>query len=84
MHVHIKKFNQSFSTQNIKVIQIVQTLKIVCSGFLIGTQFRQGRRTLGMTGFFKGTPGGAIPPPMGGGGGTGGAPKFNDYNKLLL
>ena len=54
---------------------IVQTLKIVCSGFLIGTQFKQGRRTLGMTGFFRGTPSGAIPPPMGGGGGTGGAPK---------
>ena len=58
---------------------MVQTLKMVCSGFRIGTQFRQGRRTLGMTGFFKGTPGGAILPPMGGGGGTGGAPKFNDH-----
>lgn len=45
---------------------------MVCSGFLMGTQLRQGRRTLGMMGFFKGTPG-AIP-PIGGGGGMGGAP----------
>ena len=33
------------------------TLKIVCSGFLIGIQFSMGRGTLGITAFFMGTPG---------------------------
>ena len=44
------------------------TLKMVCSGFLMGSQLNMGRGTLGTTGFFIGTPGN--PPPMGGGGGT--------------
>ena len=48
------------------------TLKMVYSGFLIGIQLSMGKGTLGMTGFFIGTPG--IPPPMGGGGGGMGAP----------
>ena len=55
------------------IIRWCQTLKMVCSGFLIGTQFRQGRGTLGMMGFFKATP--VAKPPMGGGGGMGGAPE---------
>ena len=54
----------------------------MCSGFLIGTQFRQGRRTLGIIGFFIDTP--SVIPPMGGGGGMGGAParvvKLNFIN----
>lgn len=41
---------------------------MVCSGFLMGSQFSMGRGTLGTTAFFKGTPIG--PPPIGGGGGT--------------
>jgi len=50
------------------------TLNMVWSGFLIGIQFSMGRGTLGITGFFIGTPGIPLYPPMGGGGGMGGAP----------
>ena len=56
---------------------------MVCSGFLIGTQFKQGSKTLGMMGFFISRPAGAIMPPIGGGGGTGGAPGWNKVGMAL-
>ena len=60
------------------------TLKIVCSGFLIGIQFSMGRGTLGITAFFMGTPGIPLYPPIGGGGGMGGAPVVRGQRERKL
>ncbi len=54
----------------------IRTLKMVCPGFLTGTQLSMGRGTLGITGFFMGIPG--APPPISGGGGTA-APERVEY-----
>ena len=53
------------------------TLKMVPSGFLIGSQLRIGSGCFGMIGFF---PGVVVLPRRGGGGavGTGGTPDGND------